>query len=248
MKFQKFQKISVKKYLHAYIFNRGESRLDKKQIIKMLEYCGMSYSDCQAEGSDGKLIFVNDKKTGIQCFLRVNSSILTIVFRGSDSKKDWQADFKFWEALIPYNHFSHKIKVHTGFISTYKSHSVRGKIREFVNENIKKIYVTGHSYGAALAILCAIDLRCNFPHKDYEVVVFGCPRVGNKAFKNFYNLRLFKTLRVEHRRDIVPKVPFAFLGYRHVGAKIKIGKGELFKPYSMKKHNLQEYYSNIWDI
>ncbi len=222
--------------------------MDKKHIVKMLEYCGMSYTDCQPEDSDEKLIFINDKKTDVQCFLRIKNRTLIIAFRGSDSKKDWKADFKFWGTMIPYNNFSHKIRVHSGFISTYKCQNVRGKIHKFINEDIKKIFVTGHSYGAALALLCAIDLKYNFPDKNYEVVVFGCPRVGNNAFKKFYNLRLFKTIRVENRRDIVPKVPFVFLGYRHVGAKIKIGKGGILRPFSMKNHNLQEYYSNIWDV
>jgi len=213
----------------------------------MLEYCGMSYSNSQSEDPNEKLIFINDKKTDVQCFLRIKNDTLIITFRGSDSKKDWRADFKFLGTMIPYNNFSYAIRVHSGFISTYKSPDVRGKIHKIMDENIKKIYVTGHSYGAALAVLCAIDLKYNFPYKDYEVIVFGCPRVGNNAFKKFYNLRLFKTIRIETRGDIIPKLPFTFLGYRHVGARIKIGHCDFLRPFSMKQHNLQEYYSYIWD-
>ncbi len=231
-----------------HIFNRGESRLDRKHIIKMLEYCGMSYSNCQPEEPDEKLIFINDKKTDVQCFLRIKGSTLIIVFRGSDSKKDWKVDFKFWETIVLHKGLSSKIRVHAGFISTYRSQSVRGEIHKYMDETIKKVYVTGHSYGAALAVLCAIDLKYKFPQRDYEVIVFGCPRVGNNAFKKFYNLRLFKTIRVENKRDVVPRVPFAFLGYRHVGTKIRIGKNSFLKPFSMKEHTLQEYYSNIWDV
>ena len=107
--------------------------------------------------------------------------------------------------------------------------------------------MTGHSYGAALAILCAVDLEYNYPFKDYEVIVFGCPRVGNKAFKDSYNLRIFKTLRVETRNDFITKLPFKFLGYEHVGSAIKL-KNFVFNPFSNKYHALQEYYSNIWDV
>lgn len=222
--------------------------MNRNRIIKMLEYCGMSYTNHQPENPDEKLIFINDKKTDVQCFLRIRNDTLIIVFRGSDSKKDWEVDFKFCKTMVPYSNFLSKIRVHSGFISTYKSPNVRGRLHEYIDENIKKIYITGHSYGAALAVLCAIDLKYNFPRKDYEVIVFGCPRVGNNAFKKSYNLRLFKTMRIENRRDIVPKLPFAFLGYRHVGARIKIGPGGLLRPYSMREHNLQEYYSYIWDV
>lgn len=222
--------------------------MNKSTIIRMLEYCGMSYINHQPCVDDEEIIFINDKKTDVQCFVRIFKDTMTIAFRGSDSLKDWKVDSKFWKTEVPYNNYSSKIRVHSGFISTYKSQHVRGKIHKIVSDRIKKIYVTGHSYGAALAILCAVDLEYNFPDKSYEVVVFGCPRVGNSAFKKSYNLRIFKTLRVENKNDIVPKVPFAFLGYRHVGAKMTIGKNNFLRPFSMKKHSLQEYYSSIWDV
>ena len=207
----------------------------------------MSYSNFQPEFSGEKLIFIDDKKTDIQCFLRINQDIATVVFRGSDSKKDWQTDSKFWKTTVPYGNYSSKIRVHSGFINAYKSPNIRIKIQKCLNSfDIQKVHLTGHSYGAALAILCAVDLEYNFPKKDYEVVVFGCPRVGNNAFRKSYNLRVFKTLRVENSGDVVTKIPFAFLGYRHVGAKLHIGKNTRFLPFSMKKHALQEYYSNIW--
>ena len=214
----------------------------------MLEYCGMSYINHQPCVDDEEIIFINDKKTDVQCFVRIFKDTMTIAFRGSDSLKVCKVESKFWKTEVPYNNYSSKIRVHSGFISTYKSQNVRGKIHKIVSDRIKKIYVTGHSYGAALAILCAVDLEYNFPDKSYEVVVFGCPRVGNSAFKKSYNLRIFKTLRVENKNDIVPKVPFAFLGYRHVGAKMTIGKNNFLRPFSMKKHSLQEYYSSIWDV
>lgn len=223
--------------------------MDIKKILKMLEYCGMSYSNFQPEAFGEELIFINDKKTDIQCFLRVNENTLTITFRGSDSEKDWQTDSKFWKTTVPYGNYSSKIRVHAGFINAYKCPGIRIRIQSYVSKfEVQKIYVTGHSYGAALAVLCAVDLEYNFPQKDYEVIVFGCPRVGNNAFKKSYNLRVFKTLRVENIGDLVTKVPFGFLGYRHVGARLRIGKNSGILPFSMKKHNLQEYYSNIWHI
>ena len=223
--------------------------MDLKRVLKMVEYCGMSYSNFQPENSCEELIFINDKKTDVQCFLRINKDELTITFRGSDSKKDWQTDAKFWKTTVPYGNYSSKIRVHAGFIGAYKSPDIRLEIQNYVNVfNIQKIYITGHSYGAALAVLCAVDLQYNFPKKDYEVIVFGCPRVGNNAFKQSYNLRIFKTLRVENKCDIVTKVPFAFLGYRHVGARLKIGGPKVGLPISMKCHTLQEYYSDIWNV
>lgn len=219
--------------------------MNTAKIIKMLEYCGMSYKNIQPEDSD-EIVFINDKVTDIQCFLRRRNNEMTITFRGSDSRKDWIVDSKFWKSVIPYNNYQSKIRVHSGFISTYKSNNVRGRIqREIEKNSIKKVALTGHSYGAALAVLCAVDLEYNFPKNDYEVIVFGCPRVGNKYFQKSYNLRVFKTLRVENVNDLVTKVPFACMGYRHVGASLKIGEKNVFLLPNMHAHTLQEYYPNV---
>lgn len=219
------------------------------QIIKMLEYCGMSYCDVQPILKNQELIFINDKDTDVQCFVRIERSSLSIVFRGSDSPKDWKTDFKFWQTTVPYGNKHSDIRVHSGFINAYKSKNVRDKIHKIVRENsVEKIILSGHSYGAALAVLCAVDLQYNFPNKDYEVVVFGCPRVGNNAFQKSYNLRLFKTIRVEHKKDIITKIPFVLMGYRHVGAKIQLGSKSFFEFCDMKHHALQNYYSLIWKL
>ncbi len=222
--------------------------MDKLKIIKMLEYCGVSYRNDQPEDKNTKLIFINDKVTDVQCYIRLKEDTAIITFRGSDSKKDFKTDFKFWKSVVPYKNYNSRIRVHAGFISTYKSNNVRGKIHKIIDCSIKNVCVTGHSYGAALAILCAIDLEYNYPKKDYEVIVFGCPKVGNRAFRDSYNLRIFKTLRIENKWDIVPKIPFSILGYRHVGCGLKIKKPGFYNPFSLKNHALQEYYSAVWDF
>ena len=219
--------------------------MDKREAIEMLELCGMSYCDVQPKIKNQDLTFINDKKTDVQCFVRKEGNKLVIVFRGSDSRKDWTADFNFRKKAIPYDEMT-DIKVHAGFLGTYKSPDVRGRIQSFVTDEIEKIQITGHSYGAALAVLCAVDLNYNFSEKDYDVLLFGCPRVGNEAFKKYYNKRLFKTLRFENEYDLITKVPFSIFGYRHVGTKIKLGRRGLYKIFSMRYHKLQKYYSNIW--
>ena len=231
-----------------HIFNRGESRLDRGKIITMLEYSGLSYNDIQPEIYEGKVLSVNDIESDVGYSIRIFDDTLIITFRGSDSKKDWMFNLDFCKKVIPYNNFRSKIKVHSGFINAYRSRNVREKIRKFVTKEIRKIRLTGHSYGAALAILCAVDLQYSFNDRDYEVVVFGCPRIGNKAFRNSYNRRIFKTLRIENKNDIITKVPFRFMGYYHVGTRILIGRNSIFSLPGMNKHTLQEYYSNIWDV
>lgn len=219
--------------------------MNKNSIIKMLEYSGISYNDSEQQESGEIARSITDPQTDVSYHVRVKGDTLIIAFRGSDSKKDWSFNLDFFKKVIPYGNKCSGIRVHSGFISAYKSENVRGIIRSFVSNKIKKIRLTGHSYGAALAILCAIDLQYSFSDRDYEVVVFGCPRVGNSAFRNSYNKRIFKTLRVENAGDIITKLPFAFMGFRHVGARLLL-KGSSF--FGASPHYLQEYYSNIWAV
>jgi predicted lipase len=114
-----------------------------------------------------------------------------------------------------------------------------------ITKDILELKIFGHSQGAALAVLCAVDLEYHFPDKDYEVILFGSPRIGNHAFRTSYNKRLFKTLRIENGNDIVTKIPFSFMGYRHVGMGIPIGKRKIPCLLSFKDHYPQSYYKNI---
>ena len=110
-----------------------------------------------------------------------------------------------------------------------------------MTDAVRRVRVTGHSRGAALAVLCALDLQYNFPDRCYEAVLFGCPRVGNAAFARSYDRRVFMTMRVEQGADIVCRVPPAVLGYRHVGMRCRVGPRRLL-PVSFLDHLPGRYY------
>jgi pimeloyl-ACP methyl ester carboxylesterase len=101
-----------------------------------------------------------------------------------------------------------KGKVHLGFYSCFKS--VQGDIDKFLKENgraKKKIIVTGHSLGGAVATIIAAYIRGTF-HNDVMLYTFGSPRVGDANFVSHYSKadkvhawRLFNVC------DVVPLVP-----------------------------------------
>mmetsp|Transcript_17659 Transcript_17659/g.25485 ORF Transcript_17659/g.25485 Transcript_17659/m.25485 type:complete len:144 (+) Transcript_17659:735-1166(+) len=76
---------------------------------------------------------------------------------------------------------------------------------DYSNYSIK---TTGHSLGAALALLTALDLiKAGFEVTMYN---FGQPRVGSKAFAQFASSKL-SMFRVTHNKDIVPHIPVSLL-------------------------------------
>lgn len=140
-----------------------------------------------------------------------------VAFRGSEETgiEDWITDLKFIKKVYPYSESNNKkVKVHYGFIEAYKS--VREAVLKAARETAaKEITCTGHSLGAGLATLCALDLQYNLPEKEISCYTYGSPRVGNKHFAASYNRRVPQTYRIVNRSDIIPKLPI--IGYKHVG-------------------------------
>ncbi len=140
-----------------------------------------------------------------------------VAFRGSEETgiEDWITDLKFIKKVYPYSESNNKkVKVHYGFIQAYKS--VREVILKAARATAaKEIICTGHSLGAGLATLCALDLQYNLPEKEISCCTYGSPRVGNKHFAASYNRRVPQTYRFVNRADLIPKLPI--IGYKHIG-------------------------------
>ncbi|MFN5514748.1 MAG: lipase family protein, partial [Cyanobacteriota bacterium] len=82
-------------------------------------------------------------------------------------------------------------------------------------------YVTGHSLGAALAVLCALDLAVNLPDlaPQLQLYSYACPRVGDPTFARLHAQRVPNSYRVVNLADAIPILPptEGFGTYVHVG-------------------------------
>lgn len=111
--------------------------------------------------------------------------------------------------------------VEEGFLSLYVSKTAKTpSLREMVREEVKKIVqcygneplsltITGHSLGAALAILSAYDISTTFKENGpmVTVVSFGGPRVGNEIFRRRLEKSGTKILRIVNSDDVITRVP-----------------------------------------
>jgi triacylglycerol lipase len=191
----------------------------------------------------------------VEGFFALEEGNLYIAFRGSDGIPDWIDNFTFWQKVIPYREkgTNKKIKVHTGFYLQYRH------IRDIIHAKVERhkrdypegcVIVTGHSLGGALATLCALDILYNFFGENLQKVkclTYGAPRVGNNAFRKSFNKRVVNSLRYVNGDDVVCKVPYSWMGYRHVATKIKIGKRKWYKKLtgSTDDHYPQKYLRNV---
>ncbi len=180
--------------------------------------------------------WITEPKTDTQYVVEVIGNTLTIKFQGSVSTLDWIYNFIFIPFFLikPYHHMPKLYFVHRGFLEKYKA--VRLEIQKAILDNMdKKIIILGYSQGAALAILAHEDIVFTFGVQP-ETTVFGCPRVFSLFGYRMLSDRLRGITRVENSNDIVTRVPFTWMGYRHYGKKIHIGVRRNWFKYSVKDH------------
>eukprot|EP00560_Eucampia_antarctica_P002376 CAMPEP_0197835012 /NCGR_PEP_ID=MMETSP1437-20131217/24460_1 /TAXON_ID=49252 ORGANISM="Eucampia antarctica, Strain CCMP1452" /NCGR_SAMPLE_ID=MMETSP1437 /ASSEMBLY_ACC=CAM_ASM_001096 /LENGTH=446 /DNA_ID=CAMNT_0043440139 /DNA_START=61 /DNA_END=1401 /DNA_ORIENTATION=+ len=184
----------------------------------------------------------------------VDSALKRVVvsFRGSTTPKDFIQDAKIWIEDIdnPLAGVSKsqpkKLGLHVGFKdylfdeeeSTNGDSQPRLKYDVIVDEVVEvmkgnpgfKLYVTGHSLGAALSSLFAFlaSVRDDIP-APVTCVSIASPFVGDKRFRKAFELAesmgKIRYLRVANRKDIVTIVPFLSLRlrlYKHVGVELKL--------------------------
>jgi hypothetical protein len=91
----------------------------------------------------------------------------------------------------------------------------------------KPLLITGHSLGAALAALAALQAaRAEAPPK--AIYTFGMPRVGGPLFRASYGDLSKVTYRLVHGIDLVSRVPPSSAGFHHVGHLLQCASGEKF--------------------
>ena len=219
--------------------------MNGENIVSAMELSAAAYRGVQPY-TPGKCVAVDVYgHADVHFYLRRKEDVLSITFRGTDSLKDWKADFSFWKKTIAYGNHQSRIRVHHGFYGLYTQLGVRDRIMSEIVPGVNRVLIAGHSLGAALAVLCAVDVQYNEPELDIETILFGCPRVGNKAFALSYNKRVDKTVRIENGCDIITKVPPAIFGFRHVGAKLHVGPPRLPFIARAADHYPHRYYAGV---
>ncbi|KAJ6706095.1 GLYCEROLIPASE A1 [Salix purpurea] len=178
---------------------------------------------------------------------RLGRRDIVIALRGTSTCLEWAENMRAQLAEMPGEHDPAEThpKVECGFLSLYKtaganvpsmSQSVVQEVRrlmELYKGEALSITVTGHSLGAALALLVGDELSTCAPHvPPVAVFSFGGPRVGNKGFANQINAKNVKVLRIVNSQDVITRVPGLPLveelndnmplAYAHVGTELRV--------------------------
>jgi len=170
-----------------------------------------------------------------------------ICFRGTETAKEWEDNLDFGKTKCSFLNGGEK--VHKGFQTIYtiggggdppdstKKSIPQDVIMSFLNSlqttQYRRLYVTGHSLGAALAALCVLDIVVNTVHKGAIMYNYAGPAVGDQKFATTFKNNIgtnfcsgiinnnLCSFRVVNINDLVPNLPPpklgpVKLGYVHV--------------------------------
>ena len=147
-------------------------------------------------------------------FIAESASAVVIAFRGTQTTTEWITDADVGFTRFPFTPSAGY--THAGFTGIYAS--ARGQILPVLRRLSagKRLYVTGHSLGAALATLHALDAAVNLRFASLLMYNFASPRVGDRQFAARYNEAVKSSIRFVNTADIVPQLPPTATGYTHV--------------------------------
>jgi triacylglycerol lipase len=199
----------------SYVFALLSKAAYRDNCLKTFDYWGI--------GTDYSFLEREDS----QAHVGTNENTIVVVFRGTTFTDidDIVADLKIWPK-------THGVGwVHAGF----RRHS--RKIMPLVFDYIKrhpnkKIIIAGHSMGAAMSLYIAQELHWA-GYSDITIYSYGSPRMGNR--------RYVRSIPIEHHRfvncnDIIARLPWMFLGYRHHGTMHYISAdGEICRPLAWQR-------------
>jgi hypothetical protein len=136
-------------------------------------------------------------------YVITGEDVTVVAFRGTDFTEvsDWLANLGRSSIDTPHG------LVHKGFYDAYQS--MKFQVDAILKErNTKHLWVTGHSLGGALALVCAYDLSEVEQQQLNGVITFGQPMVARQKFADYIDTLLARRYaRFVNRDDIVPKVP-----------------------------------------
>ena len=157
--------------------------------------------------------FYSDSTTCAQAFSLVREGALVFVFRGTESLQDIIIDLDI--RRVPY--LNGPMLVHAGFLEQFDSLKLAlVKTVEKYSGKVEKILCIGHSLGGALATLASGHLGSLYNEKlPVTCHTFGSPRVGNKAYVEWYSKQVAFYVRITNEKDPICQMPFSYR-FHHV--------------------------------
>lgn len=188
----------------------------QQRTIFLAAVCGQTYA--QFENADGSFV-VPSPYTRLETiearsitndwerfgFILDSDQEVIIAFRGTSTTTNWIADLI--ASQKKYKYIKEDCMTHRGFTDIYASARTRIISTLAKVSRGKTLFITGHSLGAALATLCAVDVAANTGFRSPYLFTFGSPRVGDPAFAKACASYVPNSFRIANLFDVVTHAP-----------------------------------------
>ena len=155
-----------------------------------------------------------------------------IFYRGTQTNSEFKTDFNIQQSLFStssstqttptfllnvkdVNDITIHPSIHSGFSDFYMifREQIINTIKMYATDDTQ-IIISGHSLGAAIAVLTSIDLILNFNYSNIIMYNFASPKVGDVIFAELVTKQMTNNklifYRIVNDDDIVPTFPFSF--------------------------------------
>lgn len=230
----------------------------REQSHLFVELSCLAYFDFEGASKWSKQIgfqkIVKVGAGGHSAYVLSTETDLVIAFKGTESLIDVKIDLDIDKARdgdLPG-------KVHQGFRNS--TNLIWPKIEPYLDSG-KKVWLTGHSLGGAMAAIVGVRAARGTPPNVEAIFSFGQPRVGTLLYVANTNTPHYRWV---NHLDIVARLPTKWMGFQHFGSeqyidehghrpkglwsKLKRLLGRILDRLTLDgvaDHNIVEYRTNI---
>lgn len=187
----------------------------------MLDLCEIAYkdpSDARSQLKDRGFESETISSGSMNGYVLKSGETAVVLLRGTESSV-----FDVLQDLLFIRSTNDNGSMHGGFRKGY-SKSMHEQVSNLLARfGAKRVWVTGHSLGGALAVVCAHDLLENAEYQIAGVMTFGQPMVVQQAMKDYLEPRL-RGKYAFFVNDMDP-VTRAVEPYIHFGHMVRLKEG-----------------------
>ena len=225
------------------------SNIHKKPLIvpSWLQDTPISYDGCPLKNIGVSVSKAALTEQGVLAHILYSekANVVFIIFTGTSNACLIGLDVEYDQTFInEITNYSPNMKAHHGIYAGYKAvrEEILNKLQEYLPKN-PRLVITGHSLGAALANLCALDLAYYNP-VNYS---FAGPGIFNLESYEAFQQLVPKAYRVANLSDLVVLAPLPIMPnkdiFYHVGELIHFQRN-----YGEYSYNHSLAYIEEFDI
>ncbi len=231
---------------------------DQNTAIFLIQCCQEAYNQYNNNGNfniPGDYTLVSGFKTTLDSadewfgFVLESSDKVVVTFGGNFTSFDWLAEMNMTQTQFPF--YPRNTRTQYTLTSIYSA--CREQLFNILSnlDPSKRLHLTGHSLGGALATLLTLDAAVNTRFKQPIMYNFGSPRVGNAKFAATYNKLIKNSIRVVNIYDLVCCLPSTTAAsmqskqrwfYEHINSQVLIARqtGSI-----IENHSLSTYFDAL---